>query len=665
MKINRLLNYFSVLVIVIAFVKIALHLNFWVIPVVFFAVGLISAWINQRFSLYMFLFLFPFINSSPALFQNGYPYNVMAPALFLLSGMVTALLFSGFIKTSAAGEVQPEIEPIDKGFSSYYLFLVVMFISAVFVFLRWFNFSYGSVTAIGADTPVSPPVPRLEYGGPVETVKWFEQRLSFASIFPVVSLFLYFISPYIFFYIRKLNPKESEIFKWLSYGFYVSVAIAFFQKLSGQSSVSDRLGKELKQFYGGFSDFNAFGFFSGVMFLWSTYEIRRKNILGYITFAVSLAGGILSGSRTVYFFILAGVFNLIYGALRERKKHQKIVGIALIAAVVLLLILGGGTLTKRLSEGFSENKSLYDRVNAITNGRLWMTQFTMETIGENFESGVGTGNFTFYLAYKKYREAKTSGKAYLYDLTLNHYLLIFAENGMLGFFFFTYFLLFQYLRSHGKKQLLIGMILFSLLFNNFFWFPECFLLFWVLAAINTGPPEETQPKKKKKPVDFFSTKSLRALIIAAVMVLIFSYLNSYSSLHPKTWSQELGYRYDFGFWYPEKDRNHHEFRWTRQHAGLYFTLDKNGESPEIKIQCGAPLDRLEGKKQTVRIFWKGELFKEVNFTENKEVLFNIQDFPGEKGFLEFKVYPPFNLKKMGLDKEQRDLGIKMYLFENR
>jgi len=64
------------------------------------------------------------------------------------------------------------------------------------------------------------------------------------------------------------------------------------QKISGHSLISDRLVKELKQFYGGFSDFNAFGFFSGVMFLWSSDEIKNKNPLGFATFAISLVGTI-------------------------------------------------------------------------------------------------------------------------------------------------------------------------------------------------------------------------------------------------------------------------------------------------------------------------------------------------------------------------------------
>jgi hypothetical protein len=643
MKLNRIFFIFSVLVIIIAVVKIVFHLDFWVIPSVLFAAGLLTVFLNPVFSLYLFVFLFPFINSSPGLFDNGYPFNYLAPSLFLLSGMIIAS-FLRKIKIKNGGETGVE-ERHDRDFFPYYLFLVVLTVSAIFVFLHWSNIVPASASAFGADTPVSPPTP--DSPG--------VQRVSFASIFPVVSLFIYFIAPYVFFYIKAVKPKEAVIFKWLSYGFYLSVFLGLLQKISGRSLISDRLGKELKQFYGGFSDFNAFGFFSGVMFLWSTYEIKNKNPLGYVTFAVSLAGGILSGSRTVFFFILAGVFNLFSGAVKNRKKQQKIIVGILIVGVLLLLVLAGGTLKKRLSEGFSENESLFDKINAVTNGRLWMTLFTLDTIGDNFEVGVGTGNFTFYLAYKNYPAYKNTGEKYLYDLPLNHYFLVFAENGMLGFVFFTYFMI--YLCTRSRKKLLLGVILFALLINNFFWFPEAFLLFWVLAALNFE-----DSNKAGKVRDFFSTKNKKALVIASVLVLIIAYIDSFVSLQPVTWSQEVGSRYDYGFWYPEKDEAGNEFRWTKEKAGVYLKLDNKGESPGIKLECGAPLGYLKEKKQVVRVSWRGKLYREFVFTGNKDEFFKIKSAADEEGFLELEVLPGFNLRKLGLGPETRGLGVKVYYF---
>ena len=637
MKLNRCFWFSSVVVFIIAVIKIVFHLGFWVIPVVFFATGLAAALVNRQFSLYMFVFLFPFINSSPALFNTEYPFNYLAPALFLLCGMVIASLVS-HIKNSKKGE-EPSLV-LDKGFYPYYLFLVLLFISAVFVFLRWSNITLKSIAAAGADTPVAPDHPLSPN----------LQRLSFSSIFPIVSLFIYFITPYIFFYVKKIRPEEKKVFQWLAYGFYVSIALAIFQKISARSLISDRIGKELKQFYGGFSDFNAFGFFSGVMFLWSTYEIKNKNPLGFATFVVALVGTILSGSRTAFFFILAGIGNLIFSALKDRKKQQKIVVVILIVGVLAALIFAGGTLKKRLSEGFSENQSLFDKLNAITNGRLWMTLFSLETLRDNFVEGVGTGNFTFYLAYKNYLPYKQQGEKYTYDLTLNQYLLVFTENGVLGFLAFTYFMILLYRRS--DKKLLIGAVLLALLLNNFFWFPEAFLLFWILAALMESPKEKIPEKS------FLSRINKKAALIASVCIIIIYNIVSFHALHPCTWAQSAGYQYDYGFWYPEKNQQGDEFRWTTGSAGIYFTLDKDGQSREIKLFCGAPLNSLKDKQQKVEIYWQGKLYREIVFTGNNEVSFKINSRPLEGGFLEFKVIPAFNMEKLGLSPETRDLGVQ-------
>jgi hypothetical protein len=640
MKLNRWFWFSSVVVFIIAVIKIVFHLGFWVIPVVFFAIGLAAALVNRQFSLYLFIFLFPFINSSPALFNTEYPFNYLAPALFLLCGMVIASLVN-HIKNSKTRE-EPALV-LDKGFYPYYLFLVLLFISAVFVFLRWSNITLKSIAAAGADTPVAPDHPLSPN----------IQRLSFSSIFPVVSLFIYFISPYIFFYVKKIKPEEKKVFQWLSYGFYVSIALAIFQKISARSLISDRIGKELKQFYGGFSDFNAFGFFSGVVFLWSTYEIKNKNPLGFATFVVALAGTILSGSRTAFFFILVGIGNLIFSALKDRKKQQKIVVVILIAGVLAALIFAGGTLKKRLSEGFSENQSLFDKLNTITNGRLWMTLFSLETLRDNFVEGVGTGNFTFYLAYKNYLPFKKQGEKYTYDLTLNQYLLVFTENGVLGFLAFTYFMILLYRRS--DKKLLIGAMLLALLLNNFFWFPEAFLLFWILAALMESPKEKIPEKS------FLSRINKRAALIASVSIMIIYNIVSFHSLHPCTWAQYAGYQYDYGFWYPEKNQQGDEFRWTTGSAGIYLTLDKDGQSREIKLICGAPLNYLKDKQQKVEIYWQGKLYREIVFTGNNENSFKIDSRPLEGGFLELKVIPAFNMEKLGLSPETRDLGVQFSL----
>lgn len=238
-------------------------------------------------------------------------------------------------------------------------------------------------------------------------------------------------------------------------------------------------------------------------------------------------------------------------------------------------------------------------------------------------------------------------------MTLNHYLLVFTENGVFAFLFFTGFLVLVFRRS--EKKLLIGTILFSLLFNNFFWFPEGFLLFWVIVALDTGTLNESQAVTKGK------KKYSKPLIAFSIVVFLAFNIVQFNTLHPNTWAQKTGEPYDYGFWYQEKDQTGRPFRWTMETAGQCFTLDQKGESPTITLECGAPLPNLPGKKQIIRIYWQGKLYKEINFIENKKETFKIKAEPNTHGFLEIEARPAFNLEKMNLGPETRDLGIKIFL----
>ncbi len=48
-----------------------------------------------------------------------------------------------------------------------------------------------------------------------------------------------------------------------------------------------------------------------------------------------------------------------------------------------MVIFAGGTLIKRMGEGFEKQESFFDTLDAVTNGRLWMTLFSLETIKDN------------------------------------------------------------------------------------------------------------------------------------------------------------------------------------------------------------------------------------------------------------------------------------------
>jgi ABC-type ATPase involved in cell division len=68
---------------------------------------------------------------------------------------------------------------------------------------------------------------------------------------------------------------------------------------------------------------------------------------------------------------------------------------------------------------------------------------------------------------------------------------------------------------------------------------------------------------------------------------------------------------------------------------------------------------LPDKKQVVDIFWRGRFLKSAVFLENSKYPLLIEDHDHREGFLEFRVRSTFNLKRMGLGQETRDLGIQL------
>jgi hypothetical protein len=108
MFMKRLVYLLSILVFFAAVGTIGVHLNFLVLVGIFFVIGvLVAFWGGERFALYFFIFLFPFINSSPVLMGSRLPYNYTAPALFLLCGVLIKV-FGGAGTFFQKGPCPPE-----------------------------------------------------------------------------------------------------------------------------------------------------------------------------------------------------------------------------------------------------------------------------------------------------------------------------------------------------------------------------------------------------------------------------------------------------------------------------------------------------------------------------------------------------------------------------
>jgi hypothetical protein len=624
------------------FFVVVVHLRFAALPVAFLALGFVSyAW-NGRKALQLFLLLLPLVNSTPDLFFNGYPFNYMGIPLFHLAGMLCASRMK-----------KEDMDTAFPGRGPYLLFLSLLAISVVFVFLRWSNLGL-SALAFLRDTPVAPSM----------------ERVSFACIFPAITLALFALAPWAAFLLHHWRLREAQVFVPLKVGLSLSFLLALGQKWIDPGFMSQSWwGLKMKQLNGGFSDFNAFGFFAGAMFLYQALQLMERlpvkprpaeaggvaaaaeaapasrgfsgGILAadLLFLAVALAAVLVSGCRSAFLFVLAALLRLFL----SRRPGWRLKA----AAVVLLataLLIAGGTLGRRLRHSLAQTARLQSiadlprAVDTVSNNRLEMLRDGGRLIGLFPGSGVGAGNFLFALKYLRF------GEVTWLDLPLNQYLLVFSETGLPGGLAFLLFLagLLRRLKP-GKVRFILAVMAFALLFNNFFWFPEVLLLFWIIVARGEW---QAAPGKKN------------ATVLAVALVLLFIVLNgaAFQALHPRTWARKAATPYDYGFSYLEKE-NGREFRWSGEDAGTY--IYPGAAVDKYRLYCGAPLAVLPGRSQRVDVFWRGRSLQRVIFRENGEYFLHNDGRDRQGGFLELRVRPAFNLQRLGLGNESRDLGIQI------
>ena len=614
---------------------VIIHIRFVILPVFFLALGLLSYLWRGRKALVLFLFLLPLINATPDIFFNGYPYNYMGIALFYLSGMLIASLLK-----------KEKLEFTFPGHGLYLLFLILVSISVFFVFLRWSNLTL-SPLAFLRDTPVAPS----------------GERLSFACIFPVITLALFSLTPFLASLIRHWHLKENEIFMPLKAGFCLSFLLALVQKWIDPDFLAQSWWRlELNQVNGGFSDFNAFGFFAGVMFLYQALRLTDKlpwrneiaprdnsesllgrprslefkTLLPEILFLMTaLAAIFISGCRAAFLFVLLAVIRVFLS-----KKTAFLAKALAVLLLAVFLFVSGGILKTRLrhtavqTARISAAADFFEAADAVSSGRLAMLRNSARMIARFPVNGVGAGNFLFYLKYLRFNET------FYEDLPLNQYLLIASETGLVGGLVFVFFLAVCWQRQKpGVMRFVILAMAMALLFNNFFWFPECLLLFWIFLAGSDCP---VIPHKVMNP----------ALLWAVVAVFVAFNVVDFSALHPESLTRQKGVVYDYGFWSGEKNERG-TFSWTRRAAGKYFTA---AGARDFALFCEAPQGWLQKEKMAVELFWRGKLLQRVDFFDNQLKKFHLPR--GQEGFLEIRVHPTFNIKAMNLGADPRELGVQ-------
>ncbi len=588
-------------------------IGFLTIPLlVFFFSVLLFLVLKEKRWIKVALFLTPIFPALAFFSPVKYPYNYfLIPLLFFGGGILVGI----FLKSEFLGNIPDALK----------YFVYVIFLSSLFVYARWTNITLKGMAFL-KDTPVSPA----------------GERLSFGVIFPLINILTYTTFSFVFNVFKNSNGEEEYAhFKALSVGYMISVLIAILQKMDITKTFACGNCLRIKQFNGMFSDFNGLGTFSGILFFISIYMILRKfRVFPLLTMFFSLFGSFVSGSRSSFLLITIGVGFFLVKVIVLKKKF--VLGSLLILVVVFLFFVFGGSVKKRVFFSFKSLKakdvSIWEKFDRFSNRRITMLNFGIKTVKEFPVSGIGAGNYLFYLKYKNY------GKKFLYDLPLNQYLLVLEETGIIGFVFFVYFLYYVFVGT--RKKLLFSSILFIFLFNTALWLPEIVVIFAFFSGFG------------------FNEKKLNVGgIVVFVLFSAFVLFNvlSFEKLHPANWLKEKGKYYDYGFWYEEKSGSE-VYRWTKDKAGIYINSRRlQNKFSNLKIFCGAPLSYFPGRIQKVKIYWRGKLYKEIIFTKNSFINVGIA-FNGKKGFLEFSVEPVFNLKKMKLGSEPRTLGVQVYGF---
>jgi hypothetical protein len=615
----------------ISFVLYSAYLFFIVkfifLPVLILFAGFIIYYLSAKNGVYYLFMLFPFINAVPSFFHIGYPHNYLAISLFLFSGIIVYY----FLFEAKTEQINTGSESWEK----YYLvFLFILFISSVFLFLRWSNITL-SLEAFLKDTPVSPSGERLSFGG----------------IFPLLTLYQFSAIPilYIFFKNKRLDKIKS--LKFISLGLFVSIIIGLIQKFINDEFMVMRYGfhplsKKLKN--GGFCDQNSFVFFTGIILFLSIIYFYKNKKLSIATGVIALIGGFLSGTKIFYIFIILALILFFY-VLKIDKKRKLIIFMISVFVFSLLVFIMGSTGSSRVKKSLNYFKNSFsaknskDRfylLNHSSNGRFEMIINSMKILKKYPIEGVGSGNFLFYNEYQNL------DKEHVHDLSLNEYLRILSEIGIIGFLFFSLFII-VLSRKFGKEKLLSFLfILFILGFNNYLWFPESIIVFPLLIYMLSDNLQKSEYK---------TGKGFIILSISAVLIFGLFNIKDFNKLHPLKWAIEKERDYDYGFWYEERDNAGNPYKWTKKSAGIYIS---NPKQFKIKLSCGAPLDKLPDKKQTVEIFINGRKLRTIVFSSNRIKEFFVRE--KKPFFLEFIISPVFNLHKMGLGEEKRELGIIVY-----
>lgn len=620
LKKSRAVVYLPLLVLSLsALFFLFLHLGIIFLPMACFLLGLVLRNILAKHFLIAFAFLFPVLSAVAGLDNHGLPFNYLLLPLTLLAGIYAG---EWFLSKKKALDLLSAIP------RSYLLFLMLLLLSSIFVFCRWSNLTIPGL-AFFSDTQVDPN----------------NTRLSFAVIFPILEIALYVISVLFFLYLQRNDEKRAIILGFLA-GHSLSILVALWQSLHLKKLIPG-LGHGLA------SDSTFYGFLTAIAFLlsWYLYYRYQERVLGAVFFIVSFIGLLTSKTRIGFLALIA--VGVLFFFFEKKNRKWGIILFSFLLAMFLFRSLymkqGDFVAIDRIKYSFNFIKKvlLEKKVDAkdlegFSAHRQLLWAYSFSACKQYPLTGIGVGNFLFWTRYNFFN------KNVFHDLPASQFLFIAVSSGLLGLAVFLIFC-WQLIRQRPTQdRWLLGLVLLILFLGNYLWAPEAILAFWLVASLGFQESETARAKKR-------NIWPAMTVLVVFVIANLFSFI----PLHPKTWARDTSTPYDYGFSYQETDSGR-PFRWTGAKAGIYIYLDQNGRNSEYKLFCGAPLSFLDNREQEVAIYWRGKLFKKVKFRKNIEYPLQIEDHEHSEGFLEFRIRPAFNLKRMGLGAETRDLGIQLF-----
>lgn len=274
-----------------------------------------------------------------------------------------------------------------------------------------------------------------------------------------------------------------------------------------------------------FPNENIFGIYVVMLFLIvSGYSIRKSSKILWVCAGILLTALFLTGSRGA---MLAGIFGLVlifFGLKREDalKAVLKTAACILISLILTLGIVKTAPMIQGASSAGSMNSLMrIDGISSSVRGRLEFWRVAKDLALTKPLNGYGLGSYS--AAYT----TQYGGNRWFSRYAHNYYLQTISELGIVGFAFFTLFLvlsvymLFRRLRRQNNPPWLPGVLGAIVAFIihiglDFSWnFPGVTVLFFALLGMSAG--REKIPSKAGLHIDY--RLKLAAFLLAGLLAV--------------------------------------------------------------------------------------------------------------------------------------------------